>query len=195
MARRSSSRALWAAKLSGKLDGLAEVDANVLVNRKPYLGVVLGIDPSVRGTGLAVVAFSPGEEAQLLASETVKVPRSKTMPECLAEIARAVTRLLEAHPVDCVALEQAIFVQNFQTALSMGTARGAAITAAALRDVPVHDYAPKRIKQAVTGYGRASKEQVMGQVRAILKLKEVLPSDEADAAATAICHALTKRSE
>ena len=82
-------------------------------------------------------------------------------------------------------------MQNFRTAQILGAARGAAIGQAGLRGLPVYEYPPLRIKQAVVGYGRASKEQVTRQISGLLGLEEDLPFDEADATAAALCHALT----
>jgi crossover junction endodeoxyribonuclease RuvC len=90
-----------------------------------------------------------------------------------------------------VALEQTIYVQNFQTAQILGAARGAAMAAAALRDLPVFEYAPLRVKQAVAGSGRASKEQLSRTVRSIFGHGRSLAFDESDAAAVALCHAYT----
>ncbi len=198
---RKSSRSLWTAKLSGK--PIPEPKArpaspgtqDILARREAFNGVVLGIDPSLRGTGLALVVFKPGEPAKILDSMTVKNKASLSFAACLGEIARQVTSMLDKAPVASVALEQTIYVQNFQTAQILGAARGAAITPAAMRGLPVFEYAPKRIKQAATGNGRASKEQVAAMVKAMLGLPEPLPLDEADAAATAICHAANWRAE
>jgi len=186
---------MWSAKLAGQ--GVGEpVDADaiaeqIVAQREPYDGVILGVDPSLRGTGLALVRFVHGETAKLLGSRTLKLKAKATQAECLGEITGAVTSILEGETVHCVALEQTIYVQNFQTAQIMGMARGAAIGAAAMRGLAIYEYAPLRIKQAVVGYGRASKEQVAAMVRQHLSLAADLPSDEADAAAAAICHALT----
>jgi crossover junction endodeoxyribonuclease RuvC len=92
-----------------------------------------------------------------------------------------------------VALEQTIYVQNIRTAQILGAARGAAIAAAALGDLPVFEYPPLRVKQAVVGAGRASKEQMARTVAMLLGLGRSLPSDEADAAGVALCHAYTWR--
>jgi crossover junction endodeoxyribonuclease RuvC len=123
----------------------------------------------------------------------VHVPAKFGMPECLAEIFRAITAALDAHPVDHVALEQTIYVQNFQTAQILGAARGAAIAAAAVRGLPVFEYPPLRVKQAVVGVGRASKEQVARTVMSLLGHGRALESDQADAAGVALCHAFTWR--
>tara|TARA_Y100000589_G_scaffold159449_1_gene151718 strand:+ start:1175 stop:1486 length:312 start_codon:yes stop_codon:yes gene_type:complete len=90
-----------------------------------------------------------------------------------------------------VSCEETIYVQNFKTAQIMGSARGAALSAAALREVPVFEYAPLRVKQAVVGFGRASKEQVASTLAQMLSLPEVLPFDQSDALGLALCHALT----
>src|SRR5690606_38364639 len=92
-----------------------------------------------------------------------------------------------------VAVEETIYVQNFRTAQILGMARGAAISAAAMRGLPIHEYSPLRIKQAVVGYGRASKEQITSQMKGLLHLAHALPFDESDAAAVAACHAFTRK--
>ena len=158
--------------------------------RKKVEGVILGIDPSLRGTGLAVLEVRSGQY-RLLKSLTVTMKAKATMPECLAEIYKSVSSLIEDFNPDFVALEQTIFVQNVQTAQILGAARGAAITAAAVLERPVFEYPPLRVKQAVVGYGRASKHQVAQSVKQLLALGDALAFDEADAAGVALCHAFT----
>lgn len=189
-----SSRAMWTAKLQGgavasKSDAAA-IERELAARRTPFTGMVLGIDPSLRGTGLALVRFEAGA-GKLQGSRTLKLKARLSQADCLGEIARAVGAVLDGERVDCVALEQTIYVQNFQTAQIMGMARGAVVALAAMRALPVHEYAPLRIKQAVVGYGRASKAQVAATVRQHLALAAELPSDESDAAAAALCHAFT----
>jgi crossover junction endodeoxyribonuclease RuvC len=117
------------------------------------------------------------------------------MAVALAEIHRAVTALLEQFEVTHVALEQTIYVQNVRTAQILGAARGAAIAAAALHDRPVFEYPPLRVKQAVVGVGRASKQQMQRTVMSLLGHGAPLAPDEADAAGVAVCHAFTWRGE
>ena len=186
-------RALWAAKIAGRLPKKKGAERLLPGQGKPFRGVVLGIDPSLRGTGLAVLDIKQNFPEHLLYSRTIKLKSNLSMPSCLAEISRAVTKALVDYPVDHVAIEEIIYVQNFQIALKLGAVRGAAISAVALREMPVFEYPPRRIKQAVVGFGQASKVQVAGQLAGLLGLKELLPSDEADAAAVALCHALTHR--
>lgn len=187
---RSSARALWAAKLAGRAVPAA-ADPPALRLGRSFTGIVLGIDPSLRGTGLAVLEVGAGQHCTLRASRTVHLTARHSMPDCLGAIFQAIASMLSDHPVRHVALEQTIFVQNYQTAQILGAARGAAIAAAAVRGLPVFEYAPLRIKQAVVGFGRASKEQVSRQMRSLLGGDALLASDEADAAAVALCHALT----
>ncbi len=144
---------------------------------------------------MALVEFTPGRQPVLLRCATARVPRSLGMPEALAEIHRAVTSYLRDFAVRHVALEQTIYVQNFQTAQILGAARGAAIAAAALLDRPVFEYPPLRVKQAVVGAGRASKEQMARTVMSFLGHGRTLAFDEADAAGVALCHAFTWKDE
>jgi len=193
---RMTVRQMWAAKLAGK-PAAAGVGASareaVPALRKAYAGVVLGIDPSLRGTGLALIEFTPGRQPLLLRCQTVQVPPRETMAQALGEIHRAVSAFLEHAGVRHVALEQTIYVQNIRTAQILGAARGAAMAAAALRGRPVFEYAPLRVKQAVVGVGRASKEQMARTVMALLGHGRPLALDEADAAGVALCHAFTWR--
>lgn len=199
---KQSVRQLWKAKLDGKLAATNWPDAPTL-QRPAFYGRVLGIDPSLRGTGLALIEFTPGLPPVLLRCQTVKVAPKLPMSYCLGEIHRAVAAFVADFDPRHVALEQTIYVQNFQTAQILGAARGAAIAAAALRQKEVFEYAPLRVKQAVVGQGRASKQQmarmVMGRiemaeaVRIMLGHGRTLAFDEADAAGVALCHALTWR--
>jgi crossover junction endodeoxyribonuclease RuvC len=204
---RMNVRQMWAAKLAGRglpapmpvpSNGVERASpASPVQPRRPFAGLVLGIDPSLRGTGLALIEFTPGRQPLLLRCQTVRVAAKYEMPVALAEIHRAVSTFLEGAEVRHVALEQTIYVQNFQTAQILGAARGAAIAAVALRERPVFEYPPLRVKQAVVGVGRASKDQMTRTVMALLGYAAgrpaALSSDEADAAGVALCHAFTWR--
>jgi crossover junction endodeoxyribonuclease RuvC len=186
---------MWKAKLEGRSlpARSAAGEAGFVLSRPAFAGCVLGVDPSLRGTGLALIEFSSGRTPLLLHCRTVKVAARRPMAEALGEIHRAVAELLAGRVVRHVALEQTIYVQNFQTAQILGAARGAAMAAAALGGLPVFEYAPLRVKQAVVGAGRASKEQMARTVMAMLGHGRPLASDEADAAGVALCHAFTWR--
>lgn len=185
-------RALWADRLERggqSPEWIGEVES---IRHKPYRGVVLGIDPSLRGTGLSILSFGDSG-IDLLRSQTIKLNSSIPMPMCIGKICKVVGELLGEVQVDHVAMEQPIYVQNTRTALVLGAARGAAMAAVVLKEKPVFEYAPLRVKQAVAGFGRASKDQVARSVRSLMGLNDVLKPDEADAAAVAICHAFTHR--
>ena len=189
---RMNVRQMWAAKLAGRNVPATAAPAPA-AGRVAFVGRVLGIDPSLRGTGLALVEFVSGRQPVLLRCLTVKVAAKLPMAHCLGEINRAVATLVAELRPDHVALEQTIYVQNFQTAQILGAARGAAIAAAALGQCAVFEYAPLRVKQAVFGRGHASKEQVARTVMGLLGHGRTLALDESDAAAVALCHAFTWR--
>lgn len=189
MARRSS-RQLWKAKIEGKSVSGGR-SSGFSIARRPFRGVILGIDPSLRGTGLAVLEFVKRDRPVLLHSRTLKLKPSISMFECLGQINGSVAEVLDTYEIDVVAVEQTIYVQNFQTAQILGAARGASIAAAAVLGKPIFEYAPLRVKKAVVGVGRASKEQVARTVMALTGLGDTLQYDESDAAAVALCHAFT----
>jgi crossover junction endodeoxyribonuclease RuvC len=196
-------RQMWAAKLAGRptpaalpipRNAAASAVLSIAVRpRTAFVGLVLGIDPSLRGTGLALIDFNTRAQPVLLRCQTVRVGAQHSMAVALAEIHRAVVAFLDGVDVRHVALEQTIYVQNIRTAQILGAARGAAIAAAALSGRPVFEYPPLRVKQAVVGAGRASKEQVARTVMALLGHGRTLAPDEADAASVALCHAFTWR--
>ena len=189
-------RQMWKAKIEGRLvpskASLASLRTHSPKMRTAFQGQVLGIDPSLRGTGLALIEFSKvNAQPVLLRCKTVRVSPTKTMAEALAEIHRAINTILEGSAVHHVALEQTIYVQNVKTAQILGAARGAAIAAVALKGLPIFEYPPLRVKQAVVGTGKASKEQMARTVMALLGHAKALAFDEADAAGVALCHAFT----
>jgi crossover junction endodeoxyribonuclease RuvC len=190
-----STRKLWAAHIARGGHNAAPRGTDRVTLGKQFRGRVLGIDPSLRGSGFAVLDYGDGNSVQIIESATLKLHRKLSMPECLGAIGNQVDDFLNQHSVDHVAIEQTIYVQNFQTAQILGAARGAAIAAAAMRGLPIFEYAPLRVKKAVVGKGRASKEQVARTVQNITGTDFELRFDESDAAAVALCHAFTWRGE
>jgi len=186
-----NARALWTAALSsGKLT--RKNAAKNPTATRGFRGVILGVDPSLRGTGLAIVD-TRGNEPKLLASETLTMHASVPTHICLARIYEAALRLASTYEAKAMALESTIYVQNLRTVHILGASRGASLAAAGMLGLEVAEYAPTRIKLAVTGNGKASKEQVGGMVRTALRLTEDLPLDESDAAAAALCHGWSSR--
>ena len=186
----SKSRKLWAQHLSGQGKKSQSVDPVALLKKTPYAGRILGIDPSLRGTGLAVLECH-GNRYKLLHSETLKLTAKVASIDCLGKIHQTVADLVDLWKPRHVSCEETIYVQNFKTAQIMGAARGAAISAVAIREVPVFEYAPLRVKQAVVGFGRASKEQMSQTLSQMLGLGKPLPFDQSDALGLALCHAYT----
>jgi crossover junction endodeoxyribonuclease RuvC len=190
-----SSRKLWAQHIArGGVKTAGQKTPGINLGR-PFCGRVLGIDPSLRGSGFAVLDYGKDSRIRILEAATLRLKPKLSMAECLGAIGNQVDDFLNQHSVDHVAVEQTIYVQNFQTAQILGAARGAAIGTAAMRGLPVFEYAPLRVKQAVVGMGRASKEQVARTIQNLTGTDFELRFDESDAAAVAICHAFTWRSE
>lgn len=190
-----SSRKLWAQHIArGGVKAAGRKAPGINLGR-PFRGRVLGIDPSLRGSGFAVLDYGNDGRIRILEAATLRLKPKLSMAECLGAIGNQVDDFLNQHSVDHVAVEQTIYVQNFQTAQILGAARGAAIGTAAMRGLPVFEYAPLRVKQAVVGMGRASKEQVARTIQNLTGTNFELRFDESDAAAVAICHAFTWRSE
>jgi crossover junction endodeoxyribonuclease RuvC len=149
--------------------------------------VVLGIDPSLRGTGYGVV--QAGKSApRALAHGTISCPANWEHSRCLAKIAQALREIIrEHHPTTC-AIEGLFFAQNLQTALVMGQARGAALSVLGEAGLEVYEIAPRKIKQAIVGYGAAQKLAVAKMVQRLLQLSETPAPDAADALAAALAY-------
>ena len=148
---------------------------------------VLAIDPSLRGTGFAVLEQT-GQKIRPLTFGVIKNSDKLLASSCLVAIRDRLAEIIHAHQPDCAAIESTIYVQSYRTAIALGTARGAVILAAAERGLPVYEYAPRKAKQAVVGRGAATKDQVAFMVRAMLGLTENPPADAADAMAIGLTH-------
>jgi crossover junction endodeoxyribonuclease RuvC len=149
---------------------------------------ILGIDPSLRGTGYGVI-IKQGSQTRVVTYGVIKNGAKLGQSECLSAIHAAITAVINENKPDVAAVEGVIYLQNFQTAITLGAARGAALLAIAQAGIMAHEYAPRRIKAATTGQGAAQKYQVSFMMRALLGLKENPPPDAADALAVALTHA------
>jgi crossover junction endodeoxyribonuclease RuvC len=147
---------------------------------------VLGIDPGSRLTGYGLIEIKNGRTSYL-ASGCIRM-RTSTAAERLGEIHAGIVALIDDHGPDAAAVEQVFLARNARSALLLGQARGAALAALASRGVPISEYAARSVKQAITGTGGASKDQIQHMVRALLKLPAAPARDAADALAIAICH-------
>lgn len=148
---------------------------------------VLAVDPSLRGTGYAVLESSNGK-IRALAWGVVSNPPKLSAHLCLLEIHENLSRIAAAHCPTAFAIEGVIYVQNVRTAIILGSARGAALLVAAGHGLAVHEYAPRLVKQAIVGRGGAQKDQVAFMIRAMLGLTETPPPDAADALAIGVTH-------
>lgn len=149
---------------------------------------VLGLDPGTATTGYGVVEDTEGG-ARALAFGTVTTPSGDLLPCRLQVIYREVLRLAQEWCPDAAAVEELFFSANTLTAMSVGQARGVVLLALADAGVSVTEYSPLSVKQALTGYGGATKRQMQEMVRLILDLPQIpRPDDAADALALAICH-------
>lgn len=153
---------------------------------------VLGIDASLRGTGLAVIE-QQGSRSSACHWEVVKIPARAPHSECLGTIRERIDAVLAAHKPDAAAIEGGFFFKNAKVAMVLGEVRGVAIASCAAAGVPIYEYSPRRAKQNVTGWGAAPKEQVARMVVAVLGLSEAPPPDATDALALALCHAQSGR--
>ena len=149
---------------------------------------ILGVDPSLRSTGFGVIE-SHGSENTGLCHGHIKNPPTLLPSRCLVRIYEAISKLIEEHHPEAVAVEGLVYVQNTRIGFTLGQVRGVIIAAAAARDLPVYEYAPRKVKQSVTGLGGAGKTQVAHMIKVTLGLREVPDPDAADALAIALCHA------
>jgi crossover junction endodeoxyribonuclease RuvC len=148
---------------------------------------ILAVDPSLRGTGFAVLE-QKGTNIRCLEYSVVRNAPSLSQEGCLVAIHGELSSAIARHSPSALAIEKVIYVQSYATAIVLGAARGVAVLAAAQAGLSVHEYPPKRVKQAVVGKGAAAKEQVAFMIRAILGLTETPPSDAADAIAIGLTH-------
>ena len=153
--------------------------------------VILGLDPGTASTGFGVISVV-GNRLHALDYGVVETPAGVPLERRLEQIFAETSELLAKHRPSATAVESLFFNANVRTALAVGQARGVTLLACSQAGCEVFEYTPQQIKQAVVGYGKATKEQVMEMVRVLLGLPTALRSDHAaDALGVAICHANT----
>ena len=152
---------------------------------------ILGVDPSLRGTGFGIIRTG-GTQSVVLAQGTIACPKDWARSRCLAKISQTLRDLLREHqPTVCV-VEGLFFAQNLKTAIIMGEARGAAMAVIAEAGLDIYEIATRKVKQAIVGYGAAQKLAVAKMVQRMLNLAELPAPDAADALALALVHAQEK---
>lgn len=152
------------------------------------MAIILGIDPGSRKTGFGLIE-QQGSSLRYLTCGTIHVVSKGEVPARLGEIFARLTDVCQEWKPNEVSIEKVFMAHNPDSALKLGQARGAAITAAVSQQIPVFEYSARQVKQAVTGQGAALKHQVGHMVCRLLELDEAPQEDAADALAIAICHA------
>jgi crossover junction endodeoxyribonuclease RuvC len=151
--------------------------------------LAIGIDPGTATTGYGLVQEREDGSLSAVDFGVIVTPAEMPMPERLLALYRRIKEIILLHHPQSGAVEKLFFQRNVRTALSVGQGRGVVLVALAEAEIPVMEYTPLEVKQAIAGYGGADKNQVQQMVRALLGLAEVpQPDDAADALAVAICH-------
>ena len=153
--------------------------------------IILGIDPGSRCTGYGLI-HSEKQKIKPIAFGIIRLPE-KSLGERLFKIYQKLAEVVQTYQPDTCSIEQVFMHRNVQAALKLGQARGAALVAVSSESIPVVEYSPREIKQALVGYGNAEKKQVQHMAGAILSIREKIPPDAADALAVAICYAHQQR--
>ena len=152
---------------------------------------VIGIDPGYAIVGYGILEYS-GSDFRLLEYGAVTTPPDMPFPQRLSTIYSDLNFILEEFSPQSMSIEKLFFTSNQKTVIDVAQARGIILLSASLKNIPVYEYTPLQVKQAVVGYGKAKKNQVMDMTRRILHMKNIpKPDDAADALAIAICHCHT----
>jgi crossover junction endodeoxyribonuclease RuvC len=179
-------------QIQARLSGSRRIASPVLEGspRQPPSAsqVILGLDPSLRGTGYGVIRLAK-PFPQTLAHGTIVCPSAWEHSRCLVKIVQELRDVLKRHTPQVCAIEGLFYAQNLQTALIMGEARGAALATIAEAGLEIYELAPRKVKQAIVGYGAAQKLAVSKMVQRLLRLPEAPAPDAADALALALAHA------
>ncbi|MBQ3791634.1 MAG: crossover junction endodeoxyribonuclease RuvC [Clostridia bacterium] len=155
---------------------------------------ILGIDPGIATTGWGVVDYERSRTVAVGYGSIITTPDTP-IPQRLLSVEENIAQLIEKYHPDAMAVEELFFNTNATTAIVVAEARGVILTSAAKRGLKIFEYTPSQVKQAVVGYGKAEKKQVIAMVTMLLGLeKPPKPDDTADALAIAICHAHTGES-
>ena len=156
------------------------------------MALILGIDPGSQKTGFGIINYHAGK-SEYVTSGIIRLPAGE-LPGRLKIIFESISELVETHCPQQLAIEQVFMARSAGSALKLGQARGAAITACVAQDMEVYEYSARQINQSVVGTGAAEKEQVQHMVKVLLKLPAEPAEDAADALAAALCHAHTQQS-
>ncbi len=153
----------------------------------------IGVDPGSRFTGFGIVE-GDGFRLRYVRHGTIRLPAARSFPERLKMIYEELGAAIREFSPECMAVEEVFFAKNVKSALSLGQARGVVLLAGISSGLSIHEYSALRIKQAVAGYGRASKEQVNGMMQRLFRIDGQIEPNAADALAVAVCHISTQSS-
>jgi crossover junction endodeoxyribonuclease RuvC len=155
--------------------------------------LVLGIDPGLAITGYGLVQ-EHDRDLSLVDCGAITTPAGLPVAQRLRQLHEGLCEVVAKHQPDTAAVEELFFSTNAKTAMLVGQARGVVLLSLSLTELPIYEYTPLQIKQAIVGYGRATKDQVQRMVSMLLELDEIPgPDDVADAVAVAMCHLQSAR--
>lgn len=156
--------------------------------------IILGIDPGIATMGFGVIEKLPNGNTIPVDYGVVKTPKEENLPVRLALLEQGINQILDKYHPDEIALEELFFTKNITTGIAVAQARGVTLLTCVKQCGKLYEYTPMQVKQALTGYGKADKQQMQQVVASILRLKGIpRPDDAADALAVALCHAHTAR--
>ncbi|MDD6763359.1 MAG: crossover junction endodeoxyribonuclease RuvC [Clostridiales bacterium] len=151
--------------------------------------IIIGVDPGYAIVGIGVLEYK-GNKFRLLEYGAITTPAGMPTVDRLKKIYDEMTLLIDKYKPDAVAIEELFFNSNQKTAINVAQARGVILVAVRNKNVPIYEYTPLQVKQSVTGYGRADKQQIQNMIKLLLNLNVIpKPDDAADGLALAICHA------
>jgi crossover junction endodeoxyribonuclease RuvC len=175
-------------QMQDRIGGRSRPTPTLVNGSEKHHTLILGLDPSLRGTGYGVIKLAK-PVPQTLVFGTISCRSNWAHSRCLVEIVLGLRAVLKDHQPTLCVVEGLFFAQNLQTAQIMGEARGAALATIAEAGLEIYELAPRRVKQAIVGYGAAQKIAVAKMVQRMLRLPEIPEPDAADALALALAHA------
>jgi crossover junction endodeoxyribonuclease RuvC len=179
------------ARVSGRKTRASSLTPTLPVTRPGAHRVILGVDPSMRGTGYGVIEVAKPNPVAL-AHGTISCPKDWPHSRCLAHISQTLREVVRKFQPTICAVEGLFFAQNLKTAIVMGEARGAALAVLGEAGLEIYEIAPRKVKQAIVGYGAEQKLAVAKMVQRMLQLEELPGADAADALALALAQAQTQ---
>ena len=169
-----------------------DIFAKILYNNKDM--IIVGFDPGIATLGYGVIKTEKRGKPEMVDYGIVSTPKDKNIAERLAMLEKGIKQIIDKFKPDEIAVEELFFAKNVKTGIAVAHARGVILLTAIKECGKIFEYTPLQIKQALTGYGRAEKNQIQQMVKTMLSLKGIpRPDDAADALAVALCHAQTNK--